>query len=124
MDTIKVLIVEDNNVARFTETQTIKQLHCNVDAASTGAEALNLLSHEHYDLVFMDIGLPDTDGLKLAKEIRSSKCDNHTVPIVALTSHDDNEYKNQAIWVGMDSYIIKPLTLEKCKKALKKFVTV
>lgn len=123
-NTISVLVVEDNDVARLLDTKIIKQCNCEVDSASTGAQALDLINHKHYDLVLMDIGLPDTDGLKLTKEIRSHKGDNQTVPIVALTTHEDEGYQGEAISVGMNSYMMKPLTTEKCQQALRQYVLV
>lgn len=72
----------------------------------------------------MDIGLPDTDGLKLADKIRNADNMNKTVPIIALTAHDENELQNRATWIGVDSYIVKPLTPESCEKIIKKCVDV
>jgi|SRR6185312_10885246 len=120
----RVLVVEDNSIARQVETQIIGQFPCQVDAACDGAEALKLLNANHYDLVFMDINLPDTDGLKLTETIRAMGNGNKKVPIVALTTYDDNTHHNQATWVGVNSYITKPLTVEKCEKAFKKFVRI
>lgn len=114
--------MEDNDIARMMETRVIKQCDCDVDAASTGAQALDLISNHHYDLVLMDIGLPDTDGLELTKKIRSTEGENKTVPIVALTAHENTESQEKAIEVGMNSYIVKPLTLEKCKEAIKQYI--
>lgn len=121
---IKVLVVEDNDIARQIEAETIHRLHCEVDAVSTSEQALDRINHERYDLVFVDIGLPDTDGVKLAQKIRRTKGVNQTVPIVALTSHEDSEHQTQAAEVGMNSYIVKPLTPDKCEKALKKYVLI
>lgn len=124
MSTAKVLIVEDNDIARLMETKVVKQCHCEVDSAATGAQALDLIHHEHYDLILMDIGLPDTTGLELTKKIRSEKSENQTVPIVALTAHDNDVSQENAVQVGMNSYIVKPLTTEKCEEVLKSFVVV
>lgn len=115
----KVLIVEDNSVAGLVESKIVRQCNCETDVAKDGKEALDLISHEHYDLILMDIGLPDTDGLKLTQKIRSTEGENQKVPVVALTAHDDNTSHNQATWVGMNSYITKPLTIEKFKNTLK-----
>ena len=118
----RVLVVEDNDIARLVETKTIQKFHCDVDTAKNGNEALDKLKHQHYDLVFMDIGLPDISGLKLTETIRNTENINRAVPIVALTGHDENATHNQATFAGMDSFIVKPLTEENCKKALKKYM--
>jgi CheY-like chemotaxis protein len=121
---VRILLVEDNNIARQIEAKIISQFHCQVDGARDGAEALKLLNNNHYDLVFMDINLPDTDGLRLTETIRAMGNGNKKVPIVALTTYDDNTHHNQATWVGVNSYITKPLTVEKCERALKKFIQI
>jgi two-component system, OmpR family, aerobic respiration control sensor histidine kinase ArcB len=95
---------------------------CIVDAASNGIEALKLLTENSYDIIFMDIGLPDTDGLSLTETIRKADGKNKTVPIIILTAHADNEYRNRSIWAGADDFIVKPLTPENCEKALRAFV--
>ena len=119
---LKILLVEDDNVARLMETKTIQSLHCHIDAAKNGEEALKLVRQNHYDIIFMDLMLPDTDGLTLTQAIRAIEARNQTVPIIALTSHGENEYQNQATWVGMDGFLTKPLTNEKCQRALQSFV--
>ncbi len=116
---VKVLVVEDNLIAQLIETKIVRQCHCEVDAASTGAQALDLIQHNHYDLILMDIGLPDTDGLKLTDKIRHTENMNQTVPIVALTAHDETKLKNQVTEVGMNSFIVKPLTPENFEEVLK-----
>ncbi len=120
----KVLVVEDNDIARLIETKTIQKFHCDVDTAKNGNEALDKLTHQHYDLVFMDIGLPDINGLKVTETIRNTENMNKKVPIVALTGHDENAANNQATFAGMDSFIVKPLTEENCAKTLKKYIKV
>lgn len=122
-DPIKVLLVEDHSIAQKVELEVLKQLNCAVDAANNGVNALEFLSKNKYDIVFMDLGLPDIDGLTLTETIRRSGGKNASIPIVALTVYSDNEYKNRAIWVGMNDFIAKPLTTENCEKALRTYVT-
>lgn len=121
MSQVKVLVVEDHDIAQKVEVRILKGIGCSVDAASNGNAALELLNQNSYDLVFMDIGLPDMDGLALAEMIRHSENQNKAVPIIALTAHADEGYKNRATWVGMNDFIVKPLTPENCEKAIKKF---
>lgn len=113
----RVLLVEDDNVTRLIESKTLEELQCHFDTAKNGAEALLLLKENHYDIIFMDLHLPDLDGLTLTQKIRGL-AGYKLIPIVALTAHDNNEYQNQATWVGMNGFITKPLTKEKCGKAL------
>lgn len=121
MNQVKVLVVEDHDIAQKVEVRILTGIGCLVDAASDGNAALELLNQNNYDLVFMDIGLPDMDGLALAETIRHSENQNKAVPIIALTAYADEGYKNRATWVGMNDFIVKPLTAENSQKAIKKF---
>lgn len=118
---MKILVIEDNDMAQKIEVLLLQDLGCDVDAASTGNSALKLLNDKNYDLIFMDIGLPDIDGLVLAESIRKSYNRNSKCPIVAVTNYEDESYKNQAICVGMNEFAIKPLTRASCVTFLQKF---
>lgn len=120
---IRVLLVEDHSIAQKIEIEVLKELNCSVDAANNGVQALELLTKNKYEIIFMDLGLPDIDGLTLTETIRRTGGKNALIPIIALTVYSDNEYKNRAIWVGMNDFIAKPLTTENCRKALKTYVS-
>lgn len=120
---IKALLVEDHSIAQKIELEVLKQLNCSVDAANNGVNALDLLTKNKYDIVFMDLGLPDIDGLTLTETIRKSGGKNALIPVIALTVYSDNEYKNRAIWVGMNDFIAKPLTIENCERVLKTYAS-
>lgn len=112
--------MENNDVALLMAQKVILEKHsCLVDLARTGAEALEKLQRNRYDLIFMDVGLPDIDGLTVTAKIREANGINKTAPIFALTIQDDNTHHNQAIWVGMTGFLSKPLTAEKCEIAFK-----
>lgn len=121
---MKILVVEDNTIACLAETRLVKMCNCEVDEAHDGAETLEKVKNEHYDLIFMDIGLPDTTGFKLAEIIRGGNGNNQKVPIIALTAHESADYRIQAAEIGMDDYLVKPLTLETCKDTLKKYLSM
>lgn len=123
-NSIKVLIVEDDDIARLLETRIVQECNCEVDSIGNGTEALELIDHNHYDLVLMDIGLPDRDGIELTQKIRATIGENQKVPIIALTSHEDKTYHKMASSYGMNSYIVKPLTTEKYLSVLKSHVEV
>src|SRR6185312_11440245 len=76
------------------------------DFASDGKTALALYQ-SHYNLILMDIGLPDFDGIAVTKTIRSIERDKK-VPIVAITSHRDLSYRQKCLMAGMDGYSPKP----------------
>lgn len=119
---MRVLVVEDSKLACLAETHIVKMCNCAVDEAHDGAETLEKVKSEHYDLILMDIGLPDTTGFKLTEIIRGNAGDNQNTPIIALTAHASTDYQIQAAEIGMNAYIVKPLTPEKCKETLQKYL--
>ncbi|MCK4609252.1 MAG: response regulator [Gammaproteobacteria bacterium] len=115
-----VLLVEDVPLAQIAATYILEDLNCNTDVAETGSDALQLACEKYYDVIFMDIGLPDTDGFRLTDDIRRSQGKNHLTQIYALTAHLDKDYQQQAEAVGMNGFLQKPLTEEKLNNVLKK----
>lgn len=112
MECPRILIVEDQKIAQKIAMITMMELHCITDTADTGAQALKLFNNHSYDLILMDLGLPDMDGLTVTEMIRKMEnTDSHT-PIVALTANADESYKRLALEVGMDEFVLKPLTEE------------
>lgn len=117
----RVLLVEDHAIAMKVGVMVLKQLHCTVDTALTGAQALKQIAENDYDLIFVDLGLPDTDGFTLTETIRNTKGQNAFIPIIALTAHSDEDYQAQSSGAGMNGYVVKPLTMESCEKILKTY---
>ncbi len=118
-----VLIVEDQHIAAQVAKSILEGLHCAVDIASTGQEALQKANERIYDLIFMDVGLPDMDGCRVAKQMRLKEWsrDKH-VPILALTAHIDSENKQRCITAGMDAVLSKPLSRDKAADLLNAFI--
>ena len=121
MNSKKILLVEDSPLPQMIVKAVLKQLDCSVDVADTGEESVALCKKNHYDLIFMDIGLPGIDGIMAAQLIREQEKHGHRVPIIALTAHDDPAMKTKALAIGVDDYLIKPLTLQTAQAALNKY---
>jgi len=103
---LKILLVEDNTDIREV-TCLIFEMHmpeARVIQAIKGAEALALMKSETPDMVILDLGLPDMDGMKVLKEIRSYS----DVPIIILTIRGDETDKVRGLEMGADDYIVKP----------------
>ncbi len=113
----KVLLVEDVQIAQKVAVIILKQFSCDVDVANNGQEALALLANNQYDTMFLDLGLPDVDGLTLAQTIRET---NTSMPIVALTAHQDETYKHMSQECGVNEFLVKPFTESDCKYVLDK----
>ncbi len=118
----KVLLVEDIKVALRFATHILSTLGCKVDAAETGTQAMKKMNENSYDLIFMDLGLPDMDGLAVTQWIRQRNDGKSRTPIVALTAHDTPEDRESCFKAKMEDFIIKPLTIEKAKYILEKYV--
>lgn len=118
-----VLMIEDNEVAQHVEKAMLSALNCQVDIADSGDMALKLFDAGKYDLVLMDIGLEDTSGYVVAKQLRSKEKDsNYHVPIIALTGYDADIIKDDCKQYFMEGVITKPLTSEQADQIIKHYV--
>lgn len=107
----KVLVVEDVEIARNVMDLILKKINCEVDMAKNGIEALRLFFAKNYDLIFMDIGLPDINGVTITKLIRSYEKKDSPVKVIAVTAHAGNNYKQECLKAGMDGFLVKPVVV-------------
>lgn len=109
MEKIKILLVEDHLIVQKLAGIMFGQLNCTVDIAGDGAIALAKCRQQIYDLIIMDIGLPDADGFSMTKRIRQEDKNNRNTPVVALTAHAEEEVKEQIKESGMKGFFSKPI---------------
>jgi CheY-like chemotaxis protein len=118
-----VLMIEDNVIAQNVEKALLTALNCRVDIADSGESALKLFGPGKYDLVLMDIGLEDTSGYVVAKQLRDKeKNTKHHVPIIALTGYEADIVKYDCEQYFMEGAITKPLTSEQAEQIIKHYV--
>jgi CheY-like chemotaxis protein len=103
-----ILIVEDEPDGQEVIAELLGHFHVTNNVASTAEEALELLSHEQYTAAIIDLGLPGMDGLTLLKTIRENP-DTATLPCIAFTAFHSSLVKKQAIEMGCNAYLTKPL---------------
>jgi CheY-like chemotaxis protein len=116
-------MIEDNIIAQNVEKALLMALNCQVDIAESGDKALQLFGPGKYDLVLMDIGLEDTSGYVVAKQLRNMEKDtNHHVPIIALTGYEADVVKYDCEQYFMEGAITKPLTSEQAEQIIKHYV--
>ena len=122
--TASILIVEDNPIAAMAEKLAFKPFNCHIDMAASGTEAVAMAEQNHYDLIFMDVGLPDFSGIEATQKIRALNDRTQSqVPIVALTGHADNaDIHQDAIKAGMQEILIKPLQALALEAVLQTYV--
>ena len=107
--TAHILLAEDNKINQMFATALLSKAGYTIDIAGNGLEAVEAVKRRDYDVVLMDVQMPDTDGVQATREIRglaSPKCD---VPIIALTAHALTGAKEEYVLAGMDDYISKPI---------------
>lgn len=115
-----VLVVEDNLINQKVSKILLEQVGCHVDIASSAKEAFEKMK-KRYDMVFMDIGLPDMDGFEAVARIRRSERPGYHVPIVAMTAHVFAQDRERCFNVGMDEVMAKPILREDLVKVLKRW---
>ena len=119
----KVLVVEDNFIAQTVAKTLLSKMNCQVDVVMNGADALALCDKNHYDLIFMDIGLGEgMDGYEVTNHIRAKANTTKHIPIIALTAHAGDESKQRCIEAGMDAVLTKPLTQAHAADIIKSFI--
>ncbi len=111
---LKILLVEDNPVNQKVAVILLKKRGHIVTTANNGLEAIDKLGHEDFDIVLMDVQMPEMDGFETTKLIRdpSSPVRNHNIKIIAMTAHAMKGYREKCIEGGMNDYISKPLSKE------------
>lgn len=107
---LKVLLAEDHLVNQKIAVRLLEKQGCSVTAVATGVEALQALANDHFDLVLMDVQMPEMDGLAATASIRAAERGGSThLPIVAITAHALQGDRTRFLASGMDGYISKPI---------------
>jgi signal transduction histidine kinase/DNA-binding response OmpR family regulator len=116
---LRVLLAEDNRVNQTVATRLLEKLGYAVVVADNGCVALSLLATQPFDLVLMDIQMPEMDGLTATRKIRENERSSpYHVPIIAMTAHAMKGDRELCIGAGMDEYVSKPISSEALKRAL------
>lgn len=120
----RVLLVEDNAVNQMVAVAMLKKLGLSPDTASNGSEALETLVTRHYDLILMDIEMPEMDGIEAVRRIRSLPVENpnRTTPVIALTARAMRADREECLAAGMDDYVSKPVRPDTLKKTVERWL--
>ena len=111
--TVSVLLVDDDPIVQFSHQLMLKSQNCLVSTASTGRDALVEIDANDFDILFIDIGLPDLDGLEVIKAVRARCDEKSTIKIVAITGNTTSKLKQDCYAAGVNVYLIKPVLQEK-----------
>ena len=109
---LKILIAEDNTINQKVALRIFEKLGYRIDVVANGYEVLNAIRNINYDIIFMDLFMPEMDGFTTTKNILEEFPENKRPVIVAMTANAFYEDKSECLSKGMDDYIAKPLKLE------------
>jgi PAS domain S-box-containing protein len=123
---LRVLLAEDNPVNARVATLMLRKLHCAVTLAESGASVMQCMdaTPERFDLILMDIHMPDMDGLEATRAIRELEAARGAapVPIIALTANAMKGDEDRYLAAGMSGYLAKPVTLERLEREIRRVV--
>jgi PAS domain S-box-containing protein len=122
----RILLAEDNITNQHVALGILSKLGLRADAVANGAEAISALANIPYDLVLMDVQMPEMDGFESTGIIRdpSSRVLDHDVPIIAMTAHALPGDKQKCLRAGMNDYISKPLSPRSLSLVLGKWLPI
>jgi CheY-like chemotaxis protein len=121
---MKVLLVEDLDESRSVLRTMIEELGHQVIEAKNGREAVKIAIDHNPDIVFMDLGMPEVDGLQATGALRAIAHFSHFshLPVVAITAYPESFSKEKAFQAGCDAYLRKPVGLAELAVALNQFL--
>jgi signal transduction histidine kinase/ActR/RegA family two-component response regulator len=119
---LRVLLAEDNAVNQKIASRFLEKEGHHVTLASNGRQALAALDRENFDVVLMDVQMPEMDGFEATAVIRARERDSgKRLPIIAMTAHAMKGDRERCLAAGMDGYIAKPITAPELIELLEKF---
>lgn len=122
---LRILVAEDNPVNQTVIVHMLKNLGHEATIAQTGKEVLAILGRKSFDLIFMDVQMPEMDGLTATRRIRADEqLTGLHIPIVATTAHAMKGDEENCLSAGMDAYLAKPVTGREVKETLDRFMRV
>ena len=116
---LKILLAEDNIINQKIALRILERLGYSADVAKNGLEVLAGLQKQHYDVVLMDIQMPEMDGITATQKIRSDYEGQQTPWIIAITADGMPEDKKRYQEAGMNDYVSKPIKIDALRHALQ-----
>ncbi|MCG6190743.1 response regulator [Maribellus maritimus] len=121
---MEILLVEDNLLNQKVVTFNLRKYNYHVTAVMYGREAIKLIKEKKFDLILMDIMLPEMDGFEITKAIRKYEKEeriNPQIPIIALTANALDNDRDKCYNAGMNEYLSKPFTSDELIGVIDKF---
>jgi two-component system, sensor histidine kinase and response regulator len=120
----RILLAEDNLVNQKLAVGLLEKMGHQVVVAQSGTELLALLQQERFDLVLMDVQMPEMDGLAATREIRRREQGRQHIPVIAMTAHAMKGDRESCIAAGMDGYIAKPISRAELQEVIDQAMRV
>lgn len=117
--TLNILLVEDEPINQKVVQMMLDKIGCRHDSATTGAEAIELAKKNSYDLIFMDIQLPDFNGIEVTQKLRGIGVN---APIIATTAYSFEDELHNFIIAGMNDVLLKPFRQEQIEFMIQKWI--
>ena len=115
---LRILLAEDNVVNQKLALRLLQQMGYRADLASNGIEAIESVARQQYDVVLMDVQMPEMDGLEASRQITSRWPPDARPRIIAMTANAMQGDRELCLAAGMDDYITKPIRVERLVEAL------
>jgi len=119
---LRILLAEDNEGSQKVALNFLGLIGYQADVATNGLAVLEALKEQPYDIVFMDVQMPEMDGLEVTRHIRNTVQSDQQPWIIAMTAHVMEGDRERFLQAGMNDYISKPVWIESLVEALRRFV--
>lgn len=122
---VRVLVAEDNAVNQQVALGILRRMGAHAEVVGSGIESIEALRQAPYDIVLMDVQMPDMDGLEATQRIRSGEAGEaaRSIPIIAMTAHALQSDRDRCLAVGMNDYVSKPVKPQELHQVLEKWLT-
>ena len=119
---LAILLVEDNKLNQRVALGMLEKLGCTADVADNGIAGLRRMDDRKYDIIFMDLQMPDMGGLEAVGVLRSGRAGrpNRETPVVAMTAHASREDRKECLVAGMNDYVPKPVSTEQICQVMRR----
>ncbi|MBP8976037.1 MAG: response regulator [Bacteroidetes bacterium] len=117
-----ILVVDDSTTVRKFVSVSLSMQGFEVVTACDGMDALEKLPERKYDLIITDLNMPTMDGFEFIKNLKSNP-DYKDLPVIILTSLSDESNKEEGAKLGVNSYVVKPFSLEKIQYEVSKYIS-